>query len=197
MLERILTEIETKGYSYTEGLIGQDELKAINEFFRAHRSEFVPAMIGPLHSKQRDESIRGDYTFWVDPLSPIPEVKGLIDFLNRLLQGLNARFYLGLKQFECHFAFYPPGTFYKKHSDRFETSSTRTLSFIFYLNEEWNSGKGGELVLFDRGNNLLQTIVPLPGSFVCFLSEEFPHEVKKATQERRSLTGWMHTKILY
>jgi hypothetical protein len=29
------------------------------------------------------------------------------------------------------------------------------------------------------------------------MSDEFPHEVKAAQNERRSFTGWMHTKIIY
>jgi SM-20-related protein len=56
---------------------------------------------------------------------------------------------------------------------------------------------GGELVIFDKDHKEITAIYPTPGTFICFLSEEFPHEVRPAKIERRSLTGWMHTKIIY
>jgi SM-20-related protein len=118
-------------------------------------------------------------------------------FLEELKKALNENFFLGLKQYECHLASYPAGSFYQKHSDRFEASSSRYLSFVFYLNESWEPDYGGTLVLYEKNGSPIDTIFPLPGSFICFLSEDFPHEVQAAKFERRSLTGWMHNKLIY
>lgn len=197
MIERILEDIDSKGFSYVESFLTEASLREISEFFESHKNEFKPALIGPAQSKQRNENVRGDHTFWLDPLDPPLEFRPLIKFLDELREKINARFFLGLKQFECHLAYYPQGTFYKKHSDRFEVNSSRSLSFVFYLNENWTPADGGELLLYDKNDNSLETIRPMPGSFICFLSEDFPHEVKSALRERRSLTGWMHTKIIY
>lgn len=197
MLDQIVHEIERNGFCLIPKLLQPDELKRINDFIESNKEDFVPAKVGPVSQKQRVETIRGDYTFWLDPLNPPQEFKSLIKFLNDLKEQLNQKFFLGLKDFECHLAFYPPGTLYKKHSDRFESSGSRSVSFVFYLNEEWKEGDGGELVLYNNDNQVLSEITPAPGNFICFLSEEFPHEVKSAKLERRSLTGWMHTKILY
>jgi SM-20-related protein len=197
MVDQILQEIERCGHANIQNVLSADELRVINHFFEGHKTEFKPAMVGAKDNKQRVESVRGDYTFWIDPLDPVDPFGPVIQFLNKLKEGANSSFYLGLQQFECHLAFYPVGTFYQKHLDRFETQSSRSLSFVFYLNEKWNEENGGELILYDKNNQMLKTIYPLPGSAVCFLSDEFPHEVKSGNLERRSLTGWMHTKIIY
>ena len=105
--------------------------------------------------------------------------------------------YFGLRDFECHLAKYPPGTFYKKHLDRFEQDSSRGFTFIFYLHSDWTEADGGELVLYHKDGRILETIIPRPGSFMCFLPGEFPHEVRISHKERWSLTGWIHTKNLY
>lgn len=197
MVEQILRELEKEGFSYVKDLLSSDDLKRIKAFFDLHKSEFRPAKVGDRNNRQRVESVRGDYTYWLDPINPPKDFKELFDFLNKLRERINARFYLGLQEYECHLAFYPPGTFYNKHLDRFEKNSSRRLSFIFYLNTEWNEEDGGELILYDQQGKELQKFFPMPGSFITFLSDEFPHEVKSGNKERRSFTGWMHTKIIY
>ncbi len=197
MVDQILMDIESKGYSYQPNLLNYTELQAINYFFEINKRDFKPALVGPTQNRRRLETVRGDFSFWIDPISPPEVFHKQLSFLNTLKQGINEKFYLGLKEFECHLAYYPPGAFYTKHSDRFESSSTRSLSFVFYLNERWEKEDGGELLLFNKTNELLESFTPTPGGFTCFLSEEFPHEVKSGKIERRSFTGWMHTKILY
>jgi SM-20-related protein len=60
-----------------------------------------------------------------------------------------------------------------------------------YLNSGWTGTDGGELVLykddFDREGI---KVIPLLGTVVVFLSEEFPHEVLPAKRDRYSIAGW-------
>jgi SM-20-related protein len=197
MLEQILQEIERCGYSYLENLLPGEDLTSIHQFFEAHRAEFTAAQIGLKDHKQRIESIRGDYTLWIDPLRPPQAFQFLINFLDLLREKVNQKFYLGLKEYECHLSLYPPGSFYSKHLDCFESKSSRRLSFVFYLNQDWKKDDGGELVIYNKMGQVLRTCNPTPGSFVTFLSDEFPHEVRSSRKERRSFTGWMHTSIIY
>jgi len=197
MVDQIIQEIERCGYSITPALIQPDQLKIINQYYADQRLNFKPAKIAGGEHALREDTIRGDYSLWINPLEPEPAFTPVINFLEELRQSFNSHFYLGLKEFECHIAYYPVGTFYKKHSDTPAKASTRVVSFIFYLNEEWNENDGGELVIYDKKGNILESVLPKPGTFVCFLSGEFPHEVKSANKERRSFTGWMHTKIIY
>lgn len=193
MLEQILHEIERNGFALIPNLVSNADLLEMNAFFNQQRSEFKPAMVGSKNNLQRLESVRGDYTYWIDALDPVAPFRKLVHFLDELREAMNKKFFLGLQQYECHLAYYPPGTFYKKHIDRHENNSTRSLSFVFYLNET----SGGELVLYNKNNEVIKIVSPEPGSFICFLSDEFPHEVKPSSKERRSFTGWMHTKIIY
>jgi SM-20-related protein len=197
MLEKIIKDLEVKGYCYLPAFLEKEALKDINLFINLHSSEFLPAKVGTREKRERVESIRGDYTFWLDPLEPFEPFLSVFSLLNKLKDKVNSHFYLGLNQYECHLAYYPRGTHYQKHMDQAENNSSRRLSFIFYLNENWDPSHGGELVLYTKSGKEIEALSPMPGAFACFLSDEFPHEVKAAKQERRSLTGWMHTKIIY
>lgn len=196
MLDQILRELEKEGYSYVPRLLRDEELSAINLFFDQHKKQFEAAKVGALDNKKRLDTIRGDFTFWLDPQKPQEPFTSYYKFLDQLKEKMNARFFLGLQEYECHLAYYPPGTFYRKHLDRFEKNGSRRISFVFYLNEMWAPEDGGELILYDQQGAEVEKIFPMPGSFICFLSDEYPHEVKPAKKERRSLTGWIHNKII-
>jgi len=192
--DKIIQDIELKGWSYQQDFVDSHTLESLIDLFGR---EFSPARVGKNQLLQRQEGIRGDWVYWIDPLDPPSSLKFAMDFLNHLKEGLNQAFFFGLRDFECHLAKYPPGTFYKKHLDRFEQDSSRGFTFIFYLHSDWTEADGGELVLYHKDGRILETIIPRPGSFMCFLPGEFPHEVRISHKERWSLTGWIHTKNLY
>lgn len=197
MIEEVIEEIRAKGWSFKTNFLSAEELKNINDFFVSHKNEFIPAKVGKGSVSLRATEIRGDNTLWLDPLDPQPPFEKIMSFLEELKRSLNQNFFLGLKEYECHLAFYPVGSFYIEHLDRFEADSSRTLSFVFYIHDNWNSDDGGELVLYSKDKKMITSILPQPGSFMLFMSEDFPHEVKVSRKERRTLTGWMHTKIIY
>ncbi len=194
-LDAILTDLRDQGWSQ-QPVLSAGVLEKIGGYFDANRARFKEAKVGPAGSQRREASIRGDLTLWLDPRDLPAEFGAVGASLSELRDLLNEKFYLGLKDYECHLALYPPGSFYRKHSDRFEKTSSRVLSFVFYLHRSWEKGDGGELLLYNQAGEVLREVEPRPGSFVCFLSEEFPHEVRLAGKERRSLTGWFHDKTL-
>lgn len=65
------------------------------------------------------------------------------------------------------------------------------LSVITYLNPAWLPTDGGELVIYndDKDRDGIK-VVPLYGTLVIFLSEEFPHEVLPSSRDRHSVAGW-------
>lgn len=197
MIDKILQDLEREGIASVSSLLDDKSLDSIHHFFESKKSEFTPARVGGKENTKRVDGLRGDYSFWLDPLNPPDSLVPLFNFLNDLKTQLNTRFYLGLKDYECHLAYYPEGTYYRKHLDQFERDSSRKLTFIFYLSQSWLPENGGELVIYNKDGSIKSTYLPLPGSFICFLSDEFPHEVKVAHRERRSFTGWMHSKIIY
>lgn len=195
-IEQIVHETSSQGWSYRPNLFTSSQVKKINDFFDFHRGDFAEAKVGQKQERKRDLSIRGDSTLWLDPLSPPDELKDVFDFLNGLRDSLNKTLYLGLREYETHLSLYPPGTFYKTHRDCFQKDSSRVISFILYLNPHWIPGDGGELKFYDNEMSEITKFAPSEGSFVTFLSQDFPHEVLPGKRERRSLTGWIHRKNL-
>lgn len=136
-----------------------------------------------------DSSVRRDRILWLDRQRPAP-----VQFLalaEQIRQALNRRLFLGLFEFEAHFAHYPPGAFYKRHVDSFRGAANRVLSTVTYLNTDWQPGDGGELVLYaEDSDDIVARIAPRAGCMVIFLSEEMPHEVLPARRDRYSIAGW-------
>ena len=104
---------------------------------------------------------------------------------------MNSSLYLGLFNFESHYALYKPDCFYKTHYDAFRGEKNRIVSIIIYLNHSWLKSDAGELVLFTAGDARIQlTVSPEFGTVVAFLSEEVPHEVLTTNRDRYSIAGW-------
>jgi len=151
--------------------------------------DFRPAGVGREVLHAIDPSIRSDRIHWIDPVGP--ETRAWFAWIEQLRLDLNRRLLLGLFDYECHYASYPPGAFYRRHYDAFRGSGNRVVSTVLYLNPEWNTGDGGELTLYrSEQAEPMMTVAPLMGRLVLFLSEEFPHEVLETCCQRRSLTGW-------
>lgn len=147
------------------------------------------AGIGREGDFQIDGSVRRDRILWLDRRRPAPE--RLLNLAESMRTALNRRLFLGLFEFEAHFAHYPPGAFYKRHVDSFRGAANRVLSTVWYLNTDWQAGDGGELVIYaENSDQVLARIEPLAGRVVMFLSEELPHEVLPARRDRYSIAGW-------
>ena len=113
--------------------------------------------------------------------------------MDSLREAMNRGLYLGLEDFESHFALYPPGAFYLKHVDRFRDDDRRMVSAVIYLNDDWLPEHGGQLRMY-LAEDVEHDVVPIGGCLVVFLSGEVPHEVLPATRERLSLTGWFRRR---
>jgi SM-20-related protein len=153
------------------------------------RSAWADAGTGRHGGYQAGGTSRRDKTVWLSGDDPVES--SYLKVMEGLRRGLNRRLFLGLFDYESHFALYPVGGYYDKHVDALEGRSNRTLSAVLYLNRDWHSGHGGELILYPPvGSEPLRAVLPEMGTLVLFLSKQFPHEVKSARRERLSLTGW-------
>lgn len=160
--------------------------------------KMTPAAIGKGAQKTTREEIRGDSTWWLEESNCSWPQKQALDILQKILEALNQSFYLGLKRFEAHFALYPPQTGYDKHVDNPRGASARKITFILYLNSNWQQDHGGMLSIYDpQDENLkIAQVRPTLGNFVLFRSDLFPHQVEKSFQPRMSLTGWFRNDAL-
>ena len=130
---------------------------------------------------------------WLSDGETFPCQRAYLGTLEEMRLVLNRGLFLGLVDFEGHFAVYPPGGFYKPHLDRHRDTQDRILSVILYLNPAWQAGDGGELRMRttpgERGGEFI-TVEPRMGTLVCFLAGDFWHEVLPAHKTRASVTGW-------
>lgn len=166
--------------------------------------ELKVAGIGRQDEFQLNRQIRRDKIHWLDGNSVCQQ--HFLAWMEAVRLGLNQRLFLGLFDYECHYASYAPGAFYKKHLDAFKYQSAlatalppqpnRVLSTVLYLNPNWTREDGGELLLYDEINDeqLLQCIAPKYGKLVIFLSDKFPHEVAVTQRDRHSIAGWFRNQ---
>jgi SM-20-related protein len=162
----------------------------------AAQGSFHDAAIGSGADRKITGDVRADQILWLEPSGSSEAQRDCLERFEDLRLKLNRDLQLGLFEFECHFARYTPGAFYRKHLDQFSRDSRRRLSSILYLNSNWQDEEGGELRLYLERKPVSGhvDIRPDGGTLVLFLSERFPHEVLPAKRERLSLTGWFKTR---
>lgn len=167
-------------------------------FARCHDDgpeRFTAAQVGRGQARKEIGALRGDVISWLDDANSTDHA--YLAWMEALRHGLNAELFLGLFDFECHYAIYGAGTGYAKHSDVLRGGKGRVLSTVFYLNENWQAADGGELRLFDTtGETVIATVNPSFGKMIIFLSESFPHEVLMANNQRRSIAGWFRVRAM-
>jgi SM-20-related protein len=193
-LDLLIADLADRGFASVPGLLRRDQLEALEAEAREgwQSGEFHRAGIGR-GAEERPE-IRGDHVAWLDPENLSPAQRAYWDFVDAFRRECNRQLYAGLADFEAHFAIYPPGAFYRRHRDRFQSEGRRTLSCLLYLNQDWLPEHGGALRLYPRdedGQEVQLDIRPEAGMFVVFRSDSLEHEVLVAHRERISLTGWL------
>ncbi len=147
------------------------------------------AGIGRGEQHQLNNSVRRDEIKWLDGRSE-SQIQ-YFEAMRTLQTEMNRALFLGLFEYECHYALYPEGGFYKTHRDSFKGQANRMVTTVLYLNPNWQDDWGGELVLYDDFETLqLAKIKPEMGKMVIFMSEQIPHEVLPTKQPRASVAGW-------
>ncbi|UYG05117.1 2OG-Fe(II) oxygenase [Halomonas sp. LR3S48] len=156
----------------------------------AEREALAAAGIGRGDEHRLRRDIRGDAIHWLDRESLAQ--RRYLEAMGELQRELNQALFLGLFEYEAHFAHYPPGAFYKKHLDSFRGRANRVVSTVGYLNPDWPADGGGEMAIFaaDDPEREVARVRPEAGNFACFLSENVPHEVLPTRLPRASIAGW-------
>jgi SM-20-related protein len=191
VFDSIAQALATTGYIALADILPPVLIAELQQNVRSLDASRLPAAgIGREADHQVDQLIRGDKILWLDKTVD-PAVAVYLDWIERLRLALNRRLFLGLFDYECHYAYYPPGAFYKKHRDAFHGRSSRVVSTVLYLNPQWQPQDGGELLLYQQDDAMpVERVAPRGGTMVVFLSERFPHEVTPVRQPRYSIAGW-------
>ena len=194
--ERIADELAEQGFSILPEFLSLAEVEELLDVFEVHREHqrFREAGVGMQDEYQLNKDIRRDRIKWIEPEQALEPTKRFLAKVGDIRKLLNHTLYLGIKDFEAHFAIYPPGGFYKRHLDQFRHNDHRRISFVCYMNIGWEKGDGGELRLYLKNENGDETnfdVEPVAGKLVLFRSDVIEHEVLPAKKERYSITGWM------
>lgn len=198
LFEPIIDGILTSSYGIVDNFLTTVEVTALADRLRERRQagQFRAAGIGN-QQVTVESTVRGDEILWLEKATATPEETAFLQRIGEFVEYVNRTCYLGLQEYEFHYALYPPGTFYKRHLDQFRSDSRRKLSVICYLNSEWQEADGGQLAIYLPGSNGIVeqqiTIAPKGGRLVCFESGRLEHEVLPASRERLSVTGWLKT----
>jgi SM-20-related protein len=150
--------------------------------------QFKRAGIGRGSEQLTNDAIRRDRIHWLDGSTPAQ--RAYLALMEEYRIALNSRCFLGLLDYEAHYAHYQPGEFYRKHVDAFRGRSNRRVTTVVYLNPTWQADWGGQLEIFNEQDESLLKVDPLGGTLVSFLSDEFPHQVLPAEHTRLSIAGW-------
>ncbi len=191
IFSELADNLAEKGWAVTDNFFSHDFLKLVleEEMLLYKSGKFKQAGVGKGTEHKVIIEIRSDYVHWLDKENLSELQQQFWHEMDELKLFLNREFFLGLKEMEFHFAVYPEGSFYKKHVDRFQRDSGRTISCVLYLNSDWKESDGGQLRIYR--NDTSTDILPLFGRLVCFKSDEIEHEVILTKKERYSISGWM------
>lgn len=227
--------MDARGWVVVDNVLDQDQVVELNQVVQLFLKHNLFSKAGIGKAVQKIADIRNDSICWIAPLSEKEiavqreiasekwtALEKTLAQLEQLRLFLNREFFLGLKDFEAHFAIYPPGGKYEKHLDQFQKDGARKISFVLYLNQEWKDLWGGRLKIYpsttgvsgvpanfeqkpiyniginshadtENQSQVISSVSPQPGRLVLFRSEKIPHEVEECRSERLSLTGWFRT----
>ncbi|CAH1528738.1 SM-20-related protein [Vibrio harveyi] len=185
-MNKLIDALSTHGYYIWDDFISQEEAAELRDCIP---DDWKKARIGRNDDVTRIETIRSDKIQWLKRDMGAP-VASFLDKMEEIRLEANRHFFLGLFEYEAHFAKYEKGDFYQKHLDCFKGNENRRLTTVFYMNESWSEEDAGELVVYDLNDNKIATIPPRSGRLFVFLSEQFPHEVLPTNAERFSIAGW-------
>jgi len=195
LLQRIVDDLADVGWSHQTVFLPDDLTRALAQecHKRAQHGLLAPAAIGRGDSQVIREGVRGDQIAWLEGDESSPAIARYLALMDALRLAFNQSLFMGLEDYESHFAMYPPGAFYTTHLDRFKDDDRRMVSLVLYLNEAWLPEHGGALRMH-LPDGQTRDVLPAGGSLVCFMSGDLPHEVLPATRERMSLTGWFRRR---
>ncbi|GAK19913.1 LOW QUALITY PROTEIN: SM-20-related protein [Vibrio sp. JCM 19052] len=185
-MNKLIDALSTHGYYIWDDFISQEEVAELRDCIP---DDWKKARIGRNDDVTRIETIRSDKIQWLKRDMGAP-VASFLDKMEEIRLEANRYFFLGLFEYEAHFAKYEKGDFYQNTLICFKGNENRRLTTVFYMNESWSEEDAGELVVYDLNDNEIATIPPRSGRLFVFLSEQFPHEVLPTNAERFSIAGW-------
>jgi SM-20-related protein len=193
--DTITNGLADRGFVVVPGFLARESVTALRGEGMRRRAagDFHAARIGRSGTAECDASIRGDSICWLGSRASTAPECALFAHLDALCVALNGTLFLGISEFEAHYACYPPGAGYVRHVDRFRDDAARVISLVLYLNDDWRDTDGGALRIYATrdANKPICDLPPTGGTLVAMRSDTLAHEVLPAIAERWSIAGWL------
>ena len=191
--DQIADALAEDGYIILPNFLADDMTEQLYQHVtKLPDKQFKMAGIGRNDDHLVKQQVRNDQTSWLSSHSSVEQA--YLAVMDECRNQLNQRLFLGLFDYEAHFAHYAEGNYYQRHIDAFHGQSNRLVTTVFYLNPNWLDENGGELLIYSpNSEEVIHRISPRFGTMVIFLSDRFPHEVLAAKQDRYSIAGWFRT----
>ncbi|MCB1304583.1 MAG: 2OG-Fe(II) oxygenase [Leptospiraceae bacterium] len=197
-----LEHLEDHGYFVADHVLSADQCSRLIRDFDRRREAGLFEDAGVGSSAEVQSKIRRSELIWLDPTLPPPAAQPVFDIVENLRLNLNRHYFLGLQECEAFYSVYRPGSYYRRHFDNFQGRNNRIITFIFYLNLEWEKSKGGALrFYFDPGRLVTDShldlqesfldVDPIAGRLVVFYAPDWEHEVLPNHADRYCITGWL------
>lgn len=198
-IDKIIDDLVQFGFSVDSDVIPKSLLQALADEAHLRLSQFQSAQVGKKGDQSLRPDIRNDKTLWFERNSLSSIQSDYWGEINEVKDAINTALYLNLRNYECHYAYYEVGGYYQKHLDQFSNAGHRKVTTLSYLNRDWNSSLGGQLLIYDPVNpdKVIKRVEPTQSTFVCFLSEQIYHEVQPSKAPRLSIAGWLRTQDMF
>ena len=138
-MNQLIDALSTQGYFVWDDFLTQEEVVALRDCIPEN---WKKARIGRNDEVTRESTIRSDKIQWVRRDMGQP-ASLFLDKMEQIRLAANQAFFLGLFEYEAHFAKYEKGDFYQKHLDCFKGNENRRLTTVFYMNDEWTEEDAG------------------------------------------------------
>lgn len=190
--EKQIVDLTQSGWFAQDNFLSADLCQELITDFKNLQSQGLlqQAAVGRGGHRILAQDVRTDHTFWLT--GETPAQAQCLNLMDQVRQQLNRELFLGLSDYEAHYACYQAGGFYKKHFDSFKGGRNRIVSTVLYLTPGWREEEGGHLIIYDSAEHDRERarISPVVGTLACFMSEDIPHEVLPPKRERISIAGW-------
>ena len=150
--EALIECLTTRGFGSVDDWFTTAEINDLRQALmdRYRSDDFRLAGIGSKFNFQRDTAIRNDRIRWLDRSTELLAERRFFAVIDDFTDYLNRTCFAGIREIEFHYAVYEPGSFYRRHADRFDDNDQRRFTLVMYLTENWQPGDGGELVIYHR-----------------------------------------------
>jgi len=117
LFDQIADALAGPGFIVLNQPLPESLIQGLIANLQEQQSALKPAGVGRQGDYQLNQSVRGDAIWWLEKGNFA--VTEFLHWMDKLRLGINQRLFLGLFDYECHYAVYEPGAFYQKHRDAF------------------------------------------------------------------------------